>query len=188
MKLQMLILLLFIITGCSEPEPNFFALGKKSYSASNYALAKNQFKMIKKADSNYVASQHYLRKIDSLEKLPIHTEVLDKPKKKIEISSFRRKFAGIYKIEVDGVSSREEVEVYILQADGTAEWLWVEYIRGRRRIEDRSLGSWSANDESMSINIPGSTGTMTEVYELNNGTLRNNLITKRWLRKTDEAF
>ena len=96
--------------------------------------------------------------------------------------------AGNYLIEVNGISSEDAVEVYLLKKDGDAEWLWVYDIADKRKIDDRDSGWWSIRDSTITVNIRGNSGLMTEDYKLNDRYFRNVHITKRFLVKTNKVF
>ena len=70
--------------------------------------------------------------------------------KKADSSNFYRKnFAGGYTIEVKGVSSAQEVEVYALNENGGAIWLWVENDgSGGASVDDEKKGTWTATNEN----------------------------------------
>ena len=107
--------------------------------------------------------------------------------KKTDSSDFYRKdFAGGYTIEVKGVSSAQEVEVYALNENGGASWLWVENDgKGGANVEDKKNGTWTATKNSITINIQGNSGMISETYELKNGILTNVQLPKRYLKRTE---
>ncbi len=98
----------------------------------------------------------------------------------------KKKFAGSYTIEVKGVSSAQEVEVYALDENGGASWLWVENDgKGGANVEDRKTGTWTATENGITINIRGNSGMISETYELKNNVLTNTQLPKRYLKKTE---
>ncbi len=188
MRFSLLSIILIFLSSCSEKKPDFYYLGLKSYNVENYSLAKNQLSMIKEDHSMYQTAQIYLKKIESLEKL--NSRMVQEKylfEKKIN-DSLLLIFSGNYKIEVDGVSSKDAVEVYLLKNDGTAEWLWVYDIANSKRIDDRKNGWWTIQDNIIKINIRGNSGVIEEVYKSENGSIRNTQLKRRFLRRTLVTF
>lgn len=188
MKHTCKILFLFFLLSCSESKPAFYSLGLKSFNADNLSLAKNQFSMVKSDDPRYESAQHYIRKIDSVEKVRFGLYEEEAYVKQRRKDSLMQKHAGNYKIEVIGLSSKDAVEVYLLKEDGDADWLWVYDIAGTRKIDDRSDGWWSMKDSTITISIRGNSGIMEEVYKLDGEYFRNVDIKKRFLVKTNKLF
>lgn len=100
---------------------------------------------------------------------------------------FKSNFAGTYTIEVKGVSSDQEVEVYDLDINGAAIWFWMENSgNGKAVIEDQKNGKWTADENGVTIKINGNSGIIAESYELKNGILTNTQLSKRYLKKSKE--
>jgi len=115
----------------------------------------------------------------------LNIENIDTLKTEPEID-YKKKFEGSYTIEVKGVSSAQEVEVYALNENGGAIWLWVENDgKGGARIDDKKTGTWIATENGITININGNSGLISETYELKNNTLTNIQLPKRYLKKTE---
>lgn len=99
---------------------------------------------------------------------------------------FKPKFAGSYTIEVKGVPSSQEVEVYALNENGGASWLWIENDgMGGANVEDRKTGTWIATEHGITINIRGNSGLISETYELKNNVLTNTQLSKRQLKRIE---
>ena len=113
---------------------------------------------------------------------------LDEKEKSTELKEdFKSNFAGTYTIEVKGVSSDQEVEIYDLDINGDAMWFWMENSgNGKAVIEDQKNGKWTADKNSVTIKINGNSGLITESYELKNGVLTNTQLSKRYLKKSKE--
>ena len=140
------IFITILITSCAEEKPKYLILGKESFDKGNYSLSKSQFSTIKAAHADYKKAQEFIRKIDSVEKAIRATQSKTDSIAKVASNKLRGKYAGSYKIEVSGTSSKEQVEVYILHKEGKAEWLWVNY--GKNKVgysDDRKFGTWSAD-------------------------------------------
>lgn len=188
MRYTIILLVLFYLSSCSEGNADFYSLGLKSFRAENLSLAKNQFSMIKSNDPKYESARAYLEKIDSIQKGEYNLykgEALVKQRIK---DTLMKQHAGNYKIEVNGVSSKDAVEVYLLKMDGDADWLWVYDIDGIKKIDDRKNGWWSIQDSTLTVNITGNSGVIEEVYNFNDGYFRNVQIKKRFLVRTQKTF
>jgi len=100
---------------------------------------------------------------------------------------YKSKFAGGYTIEVKGVSSAQEVELYALNENGGAKWMWIKNDgNGGAIVDDEKSGTWSATENSITIDIRGNSGMISETYKLNNdNVLTNTQLTKRYLKKTE---
>ncbi|SDF25101.1 hypothetical protein SAMN05421636_1311 [Pricia antarctica] len=184
-----LIIVFVIYASCSEKNPEYLILGKKSLDKENYSLARNQFLTIKSDNLDYDKAQEYIKKIDSIEKVILKKSILKDSIAKIESNKLRKKYAGTYKIEVSGTSSKEQVEVYILNTDGKAEWLWINYGKSKTGItDDRKSGDWIADTNSITISIKGNSGMISETYQEKNGSLINKQLSKRRLERTKEIF
>ncbi len=184
-----LILTIVFLGSCVEEKPKYLMLGKNSFEKENYALARNQFSTIKSDDSDYEKAQEYLKKIDSIEKAILMENTRKDSIAKNESDRLREKYAGSYKIEVLGTSSKKQVEVYILSKEGNAEWLWVNYGQNKiRKSDDRKSGTWLADENSLTINIRGNSGMISETYLEKDGTLVNTQLSKRSLERTNETF
>ncbi len=100
--------------------------------------------------------------------------------------NYKSKFAGGYTIEVEGVSSAQEVELYALNENGGAIWMWIENDGNDGAIiEDEKSGTWSATENSITIDIRGNSGMISETYKLKGNLLTNTQLTKRYLKKTE---
>ena len=123
-------------------------------------------------------------KKNSLESEPNEKSI---EKVKTDSSAFYRKvFAGGYTIEVKGVSSAQEVEVYALNENGGAIWMWVENDgKGGAIVDDRKQGTWNATKNSITINIQGNSEMISETYKLDDGVLTNIHVPKRYLKRTE---
>lgn len=178
-----------LITSCAEEKPKYLIIGKESFDKGNYSLAKSQFSTIKAEDADYKKAQEFIRKIDSVEKAIRSKKSKTDSIAKVASDKLREKYAGSYKIEVSGTSSKEEVEVYILYKEGKAEWLWVNY--GKNKVgysDDRKFGTWFADENSLTIEIRGNSGMISETYLEKDGALINKQLSKRSLEKTNETF
>ncbi len=115
------------------------------------------------------------------------TEVADTEIEKEDKIDYKTKFAGGYTIEVKGVSSAQEVELYALNENGGAKWMWIENDgNGGAIVVDEKSGTWSATENSITIDIRGNSGMISETYKLNNNNvLTNTQLTKRYLKKTE---
>lgn len=100
--------------------------------------------------------------------------------------NFKPKFAGGYTIEIRGVSSTQDIEVYALNENGSASWLWLENDgKGGVDIKTKKTGTWTASENGISINIQGKSGIINETYELKKNVLTNTQLPKRYLKKTE---
>ena len=103
-----------------------------------------------------------------------------------KIVDHKSKFAGGYTIEVKGVSSAQEVELYTLNENGVAKWMWIENDgNGGAIVQDEKSGNWSATANSITIDIKGKSGMISETYKLKGDVLTNTEISKRYLKKTE---
>ncbi|WP_394749574.1 hypothetical protein [Spongiimicrobium salis] len=101
----------------------------------------------------------------------------------IPTEDFKKKFAGSYTIEIKGKTFNEHAEVYALNENGGVSWLWIENKgKGNTNIDDRKVGTWTATENSITINIQGNTGVITESYELKDEVLVNSVLPKRYLK------
>ena len=182
-------LITFLITSCAEEKPNYLNLGKDSLTKKNYSLAKSQLSTIKPADADYKKAQEFILKIDSIEKGILEEKSKTDSIDKAANDKLREKYSGSYKIEVSGTSSKEQVEVYILHKEGKAEWLWINY--GKNNVgysDDRKFGTWLADEKSLTVDIRGNSGMISETYVEKDGSLINKQLSKRSLEKTNETF
>ena len=183
------LLAFFLFVACAEDKSNYFALGKKSFQNGNYPLAKSQFLSVKSDDPNYVDVKFYLKQIDSIDKSRIQSNSITDSLNKSKAAQARKKFEGNYKIEVTGVSSKKEVEIYQLESNGKAQWLWVYYnIDGKGYVDDRKIGTWIATENSLSINIQGNSGMISETFVVMGDNLVHKTLSKRKLEKTTENY
>lgn len=182
------IMILIFLIACCEDKPDFYSLGLKSFSSDKFSLARNQLLMVKEDDSLYQYAQNYIKKIDSLEKLRKKLFQEGNLVKQRTKDSLMQRYAGNYMIEVNGVSSKNAVEVYLLKKNGNAVWLWVYDIDNAKKIDDRSEGWWTIRDSTIIINIRGNSGVIEETYKFNNGAFRNIQLKKRYLEKTLKTF
>jgi hypothetical protein len=100
--------------------------------------------------------------------------------------NFKQKFAGSYTIETKGVSSAQDIEVYALNENGNASWLWLENDgKGGVNIKTRKTGTWTASENGIIVNIQGNSGIINESYDLKENVLTNTQLPKRYLKKTE---
>lgn len=98
------------------------------------------------------------------------------------------KFSGKYTIEVKGVSSEQEVEVYELEENGKATWIWAENNgKGEVIVDDKKEGTWKATNESVTIDIMGNSDMISETYKMKKGKLTDISIPKRSLKKIKKS-
>tara|TARA_R110002167_G_scaffold366420_1_gene596492 strand:- start:10294 stop:10860 length:567 start_codon:yes stop_codon:yes gene_type:complete len=188
MYFVLLPVILFIIS-CGGNTPKYLELGTDSFNDKNYPLAKNQFLMVKQTDSGYNIAQEYISKIDSIENALFEKSQINDSIVKIETKRLMQKYSGNYKVEVFDTSSKEEVEIYILDDDGKAQWLWVYYDNEKKgKVDDRKIGNWYIKDGNLTIHIRGQSGVISETYVETNGVLINTLIKKRRLERTTETY
>lgn len=100
--------------------------------------------------------------------------------------NFKSEFAGSYTIEIRGLSSAHDVEVYALNENGGASWLWIQNDgNGGANVQDRKTGTWIATENRITVDIQGNTGVISETYELKNNVLTNIQFPKRYLKRTE---
>jgi len=182
------VLAVILFLSCGKQQPNYYKLGQNSFDGKNYSLARNQFRMIEPTDENYDSAQKYIDSIESIERAIYKLSIKEDSLAKDAQDKLRSRYSGTYKIEVLGTSSKKEVEVYKLNVNGQAEWLWVYYKGGFAEIDDRKTGTWFATEDNITINIQGNSGMITEVYSNKQGMLINVPLSKRRLEKTNESF
>lgn len=167
-----------------EPEKTITELKasfKKHYSEKQFVYADNILRLIEERapESNFAVSAREAlnKRLESTSKNR-RSEILPP-------TNFRSKFAGNYEIEVKGVSSDQSVEVYLLEEDGNASWLWLYHNgKGGAIVDDKKNGTWTASKSDLSISIRGNSGMIVESYEIRNGVLTNTLLPKRHLKTT----
>lgn len=187
-NINFLLVIIFLIA-CRDKKPKYFELGKQSYNNGNYPLAKSQFLSVKSDNPNYEDARLYLNQIDSIEKSITENSKKNDSLNQLKNDNLREKFSGNYKIEVSGVSSESEVEIYQLEPNGKAQWLWIYYRRnGTAYIDDRKIGSWFANENGLTIDIRGNSGMISETYIEKDNELINKTLKKRRLEKTSESY
>ena len=117
----------------------------------------------------------------------------EEPKKNSEEDSFqeyynnefRAKFAGAYTIE-HKTSSVKDVEMYALNENGGAKWLWIENDgSGGANVDDEKTGTWTANENTITVNIRGNSGPIIETYKLKENVFYNTQFPKRYLKEVD---
>lgn len=183
------LLSIFLIFGCVEKSQQYLELGKESYNNKNYPLAKNQFLMVKENDSGYDIAQKFIIQIDSIENAMILNSKISNSVAKIKTEKLKQEYSGNYKVEVLGVSSKKEVEIYVLEADGKAQWLWVYYVEGKKgKVDDRKKGNWYVKEGEIKIDIQGQSGLISETFVDTDGILINKSINKRSLKRTNETY
>lgn len=122
------------------------------------------------------------------------TTITERPKTekivtKDSLEFYGEKFSGNYTIEVKGVSSEIEVEVYGLEKSGKATWIWAENNgKGGVIVDDKKEGTWKATKNSVTIDIMGKTEMISETYEMKNGKLTNTILPKRYLKKIKKSI
>jgi hypothetical protein len=96
------------------------------------------------------------------------------------------KYAGGYTIEVSGVSSTENAEVYVLHKRGTAKWMYIENDGyGNASVKSEKLGKWTADSGKISITIIGNYGKIKDVYVLRQGKFVSTDFNDRYLKRTE---
>lgn len=184
------ILVLMLFFSCGE-KVDYYQEALKSYNSKNFVLARNQFKMVKPGMENYSISLKYLKVIDSAEVAYLDSiEIIRKASQgitKSKISEFRKMHSGVYMVEVDNVPSVKSAEIYQLNEDGTAKYMFVYFTNGSREVDQVNKGTWSADENSMTISIRGKTGIINEVYKRKSHSylFRSG---KRFLNPTSEKF
>jgi hypothetical protein len=92
------------------------------------------------------------------------------------------KYAGEYEIIVSDYKGND-AEVYQLEFDGTATWLWIKnYGQVTESEYDKKTGTWTAEENHITVNINGHSGVITEDYSMTNGKFVNDLYKKRTLK------
>lgn len=93
------------------------------------------------------------------------------------------KYAGGYEVEVKGISSYNSVEVYILRKDGSAKWMYIlNDGNGGANVDSEKDGKWEATKTSITIDINGNTGLITEKFNLKDGEFYDDLTGARKLQ------
>lgn len=93
------------------------------------------------------------------------------------------KYAGGYKVEVKNIYSNTTAEVYILRNDGSAKWMYIINDRnGGADVKSEKIGNWNATENSITINVNGNTGVITEEFKLINGEFYDSLTGERTLK------
>jgi hypothetical protein len=94
-------------------------------------------------------------------------------------------YSGGYTIEVDGLGTTGDVELYVLADNGKAQWMYL-VTAGRKEPEimSRKYGSWTAQDSYIRISIDGNTGQLIEEYEMKDGVFYNKDTPNRYLKRT----
>jgi len=177
--------LFIVFSACHEEEPNYFNLAEKSFSKSNYVLAKNQLNMLKSNHKDYEKAKTLIKKIDSIEK----NLLLEKIKSDSIFTNKKQllwtKHAGNYIVNVSDTNSIEFAEIYVLSDDGNAKWMWVYNPYSKKPTVDQTKnGVWSIIDDELIISIENS----KETYENFNGVRREKSLTKRFLTEINQEF
>ncbi|KJD35027.1 hypothetical protein PW52_11735 [Tamlana sedimentorum] len=99
----------------------------------------------------------------------------------------RKKFAGAYTTEIKGKkSSNESVEMYALNENGGAKWLWIKNNGKNGAIkDDEKIGTWNATENSITIKIKGNTEMIEELFILKDNVLVNDILPNRYLKKVE---
>lgn len=79
-------------------------------------------------------------------------------------STYFIKYAGKYMSLINGKNVGEGREVYKLQNNGTADWIWISVENNKEYIDDSRSGTWEAFKDSIVILIPGSIEMIKETY------------------------
>jgi len=96
---------------------------------------------------------------------------------------YTAKYAGGYTVELAEGNSETMVEAYVLRTDGSASWLWIEYLgEGKAKTNSEKKGFWSATENEIDISIQGSTGLITEKYKRNASGYFTDYSTGRYLK------
>jgi hypothetical protein len=107
-------------------------------------------------------------------------EIPIKPKE-----NFKPKFAGSYTIETKGYPSYKYIEVYALNENGKASWLYIfNDGKGGVNVKSEKSGYWVADKKGITVIINGNTGVISETYTLKNNVLTNIENSERSLKKT----
>ena len=105
--------------------------------------------------------------------------------KPVDDNPYLKKYAGRYSIQVKGMPSTNETEDYALAPNGRATWLWIiNDINGGDKIQQEKVGTWTATQNKITINIQGNAGTIVEEYNFINGQFVNTTFKDRYLKKT----
>lgn len=163
---KILFLLFFItILSCNQ-EIDFYSSAVKSYNNENYPLARTQFEMVKPDNLNYDSARSYLKKIDSVEKSNYQSFLKKEAEdlQKIKEDPYIQMHSGTYRLEVAFVSSKKYVEIYELKPNGNSVYKFQEIIHGYATTKQRNVGTWSAQQNTITITLGGRSGGIVETY------------------------
>jgi len=93
-------------------------------------------------------------------------------------------YSGGYTIEVNGLGTTRDVELYVLAENGKAQWMHLRTNGAKEPdVLSRKYGTWTAKKSYLKIMIDGNTGQLIEEYEMRNGVFYNNESSDRYLKK-----
>lgn len=93
--------------------------------------------------------------------------------------------SGGYTIEISGLPTTRDVELYVLADNGKAQWMHLKTNGAREpEVRSRKYGTWTARKSYIQITIDGSTGQLVEEYEMSNGVFYNKESAERYLKRT----
>jgi hypothetical protein len=109
------------------------------------------------------------------------------PSKQSDISKednvYLLQHSGGYSIEVVGLPSTQEMEVYILAKNGTAKWMYLKAHKAKgAEVVSQKPGRWTANESNITITINGNSGEINEQYQKKNGVFYNTQFPERYLK------
>lgn len=122
--------------------------------------------------------------IYSCESTKTNTHVSSKDSSVENINNqYIEEYAGGYQVEVKNVSSHNSTEIYILRNDGSAKWMYIlNDGNGGANVDSEKEGKWEATKNSITIEIKGNTGLITERFDLKNGEFYDDLTGERKLQ------
>lgn len=107
--------------------------------------------------------------ISNRDKLKKQPQTLTKSDTHTTINPYINEYSGGYMINVTGMPKSNNTEMYVLHANGKAEWMWIELKSGKTNILSKKVGTWNATENSISIDISGNTGPIKETYTYTDG-------------------
>lgn len=103
-------------------------------------------------------------------------------------SLYLKRYAGVYTIEINGNESANEIEAYELFENGQAKWMWMGNNGvGDANVRSTKSGTWTANEQKISITLQGNSGPITEDYVLQNGTFTSTFSQDRYLKPNERG-
>jgi hypothetical protein len=86
---------------------------------------------------------------------------------KAELNPFIEKYQGGYLIEVQGTSTSEDLQFYLLSKNGTARWTSMRVQRnGQTSIISEMSGDWNATENTITVTLNDKKGDTTTVYTI----------------------